>query len=132
MEKLTEHFSREEFACKDGCGFDDVSMLLVDRLESARSYSCVKAGRDIKYVITSGCRCSDYNLAVGGSPDSAHLYGEAADIEVSNSRNRFYIIYGLIMAGFTRIGIGKDFIHVDVSVSASKPYDVCWTYYKSN
>lgn len=31
--------------------------------------------------VTSGYRCAEFNLSIGGSTDSAHLYGCAADIQ---------------------------------------------------
>lgn len=40
-------------------------------------------GRPI--TVTSGYRCPALNLAVGGVPNSAHLYGYAADLRVSNN-----------------------------------------------
>ncbi|KMQ73774.1 D-Ala-D-Ala carboxypeptidase family metallohydrolase [Marinobacter subterrani] len=33
-------------------------------------------------TITSGCRCESHNANVGGSPNSQHLRGRAADIQV--------------------------------------------------
>lgn len=38
-------------------------------------------------IITSGFRSPELNEAVGGKPDSQHLFGEAADIRVANTRN---------------------------------------------
>ena len=68
---------------------------------------------DIPFNINSGSRSEDKNREVGGKPDSTHLHGRACDIDCDYSRNRFIMVSALIRAGFTRIGIGEGFIHVD-------------------
>lgn len=74
--KVSEHFTREEFACHDGCGFDTVNSELLDMLENLRKHF----GKPI--IINCGCRCDKHNAAVGGKPKSQHLLGNAADITV--------------------------------------------------
>ena len=74
--KIAPHFNRSEFACKCGCGFDTVDVLLVEALEAIRDYF----GTAI--TPTSGCRCPTHNKAVNGAPNSQHLRGRAADIQV--------------------------------------------------
>lgn len=76
MGDLSKHFSRHEFACPCGCGFDTVDAELLDVLERARA----AFARPI--IITSGARCHSHNLVVGGQLDSQHLVGKAADIAV--------------------------------------------------
>jgi uncharacterized protein YcbK (DUF882 family) len=73
MGDLTENFSRKEFACKCGCGFDEIDERLVNRLQVIRDIS----GLPIK--INSGCRCQKHNKDVDGESLSFHLLGEAAD-----------------------------------------------------
>jgi len=74
--KLTENFSRSEFCCKCGCGFDDINQTIVDLLQQVRDFF------DAPVKITSGCRCPEHNKTVGGSPNSQHLLGTAADFKV--------------------------------------------------
>ena len=45
---------------------------------------------------------------------------------ISNSNMRFVVLKALIMAGFTRIGVAKTFIHVDADLDKSQ--EVAWTY----
>lgn len=71
-----EDFIRSEFACKCGCGYDDVDLGLVTTLQALR-YAVARP-----VVIISGCRCSEHNARVGGSPRSQHMTGRAADIHV--------------------------------------------------
>jgi|SRR3989338_9474073 len=119
MGDLSKYFDRKEFACKCGCGFDDVHPRLIERLEAVRELYCEPL------LITSGCRCAKHNEASGGKEDSAHLRGLAADIQVSNSRERYELLIFLLNR-FYRIGIAKTFIHVDVDTLKDK--DVCWMY----
>lgn len=76
MGDISTNFSLHEFTCKDGCGFDEVSLETIDILENIREYF----GKRI--TINSGCRCAKHNKAVGGSKNSQHLKGTAADIVV--------------------------------------------------
>ncbi|MFV0481850.1 MAG: D-Ala-D-Ala carboxypeptidase family metallohydrolase [Campylobacteraceae bacterium] len=103
---MTEHFKRAEFACKCGCGLNNISPLLVEKLEKARK----RAG--VKFAITSGCRCATHNEKVGGVEESSHVYGYAVDIALDD-RNWIFIIKAL-ETEFDRIGIAKNFIHVDI------------------
>lgn len=57
-----QHFSKSEFACKCGCGFDDIDINLVKLLEQIRSHF-----GDNPLIITSGCRCAKHNRSVGRS-----------------------------------------------------------------
>lgn len=82
-------------------------------------------------IITSGFRTVAYNKSLrdkgqSASQNSSHLLGWAADIRCTNSRQRFLMIESFLDAGFSRIGIGKDFIHVDCD--PEKDNAVIWTY----
>ena len=76
--RLSQHFSRKEFACQCGCGQDTVDVLLIDILERVRKYF------KQPITITSGNRCASHNKSVGGAVDSQHLTGKAADFKVKN------------------------------------------------
>ncbi len=115
----TKHFIKEEFACRCGCGLDDISPLLVKMLEDARE----RAG--IPFTVTSGCRCESHNKIVGGSPTSNHLKGEAVDISAGTGLKKYEITKALLDSGFVRVGVGKVFIHTDISKEKGKSI---WTY----
>ena len=66
MGDITTNFDRSEFACKCGCGYDNIDVSLVLDLQRIRN----RFGRPI--VVTSGCRCEKHNAAEGGSPLSDH------------------------------------------------------------
>lgn len=73
MGDITKNFSRWEFACKCGCGKDDIDEKLVNRIQVVRDII------RIPITIISGCRCEAHNKAVGGASVSYHLISEAAD-----------------------------------------------------
>ena len=106
MGDISENFSRSEFACKCGCGLDSVDVELLRILETLRSHF------DRPITINSGHRCVDYNAFVGGSSNSQHLYGRAADIVVDG------IDPALVYELADQMGIGgageySTFTHVD-------------------
>jgi len=91
--------------------------------------SMLDTARDIantSFVITSGYRTESHNKKVGGVSNSSHRIGRAADISCRDARKRSQIITALLAAGFTRIGVGSTFIHVDNDNLKSQ--DVIWTY----
>jgi len=86
--------------------------------------------RDIARVpfrITSGVRSVSHNKAVGGTENSSHLRGKAADIACTDSATRFRIVAALLAVGFNRVGIGASFIHCDNDDEIKTP-GVVWLY----
>lgn len=119
-----KYFKEEEFLCKCGCGrgtFKDMHPMFLEMLDKARE----RAG--IPFKITSGFRCLTYNVSIGGAKKSAHTKGYAVDIACHGSRNRFFMLKALLDAGFNRIGIGSNFIHVDCDPTLDTK--VVWHYY---
>ncbi len=95
--------------------------MLIERLDTARHIA------RIPFCINSGYRCPVHNRRVGGNATSSHLKGLAADIRVRHSSERYAVIKGLLAVGLTRIGIGKNFVHVDIDTD--KPQNLIWNYY---
>ena len=81
---------------------------------------------DKPITINSGYRTPAYNESVGGTENSSHLKGLAADVACIASQDRFNLINIFLDLGITRIGIAKTFIHIDVDPDKSP--DVIWTY----
>lgn len=77
-------------------------------------------------LVTSGYRCETHNAEVGGSGTSSHLKGLAWDVSCGRSRLRYRVIAAAIRIGIDRIGIGKDFIHLDID--RRKASRVIWVY----
>lgn len=116
-----KNFKTAEFDSPDekgsGCLMDREFLQMLDKARDI-------AG--VPFKITSGYRSYSHNRKVGGVPKSSHRLGMACDIACSNSRHRFKIVNALMLAGFNRIGIAKNFIHVDNDMNKSS--EVIWTY----
>jgi len=117
--KMIENFNLPELACPC-CGKVQMHEELLLKLDDAREKA------NIPFKITSGYRCKKHNAEVGGKENSEHCWGKAVDIAVSGSRQRFIVVSALMLAGFSRIGIAKNFVHADVS--PSKGDCVIWLY----
>ena len=118
--QITKHFNEDEFRCKH-CDELLVNEAFVKKLEKVR----VRAG--IPFVITSGYRCPIANEKAGGKSKSAHLLGKGVDIYCNHSYQRWLIVEAAIKHGFKRIGIGSNFVHLDVDDAL--PIPRLWTYY---
>jgi hypothetical protein len=119
-EKLSQHFWEWEFECPCGCGLLNVNPMFLAKLESLRMMV------NLPLVVNSGCRCSDQNRQVGGKFNSAHLRGRAVDIATPHSNLRYRIIRSFEDAGFHRMGIGQNFIHLDDDPDLDQ--NVVWVY----
>ncbi len=113
---MVRYFTTHEFDCPC-CGESKMDIAFVMKLDNARG----EAGTP--FVITSGYRCVKHNLELG-STSKNHTSGHAADIACTEGQKRIKILRGLIVAGFKRIGMRKDFIHVD----DTDYVDSCWLY----
>jgi hypothetical protein len=81
MDYKVEHFERREFSCPC-CGESGVSETLVLWLDLLRR----AWGGPV--IVNSGRRCAAHNAQVGGSKQSRHLLGCAADIRMANLKTR--------------------------------------------
>ena len=113
--KLSKYFSRSEFACKCGCGFDTVDAQLLYVLTKLRA----KIGA--KIYITSGCRCINHNKKVGGKKGSYHLVGKAVDIKWdwhSHASNPAWVVQKINEIVPNSCGViaysRQAFVHLDV------------------
>lgn len=116
--KLSDNFWAYEWDCNcnnSECDRTIISEELVKKLQEHRD----KWDRPV--IITSGYRCPTYNKSkkVGGSKNSQHLYGKAADI----------FVYGLTprqvhkdCQDFAGLGLyeKKGFCHVDVRAKKAR------------
>ena len=112
---------RELFECKCGCRGNLIDPRVVT-MHQAIEEECLMGD----LPVNSGWRCQKHNKAVGGSPTSSHLRGLAADIGCKSSAQRYELLRAAMHQGVGRIGIGKNFVHIDIDRSKDKR--VIWLY----
>lgn len=118
-----KYFSPREFElCVPPCDIDDMSPNLLSVLDKIRDMA------GIPLVLNCAYRSVEYDLAKGRSGGSAHCAGLAVDIRCTTSVNRFKILKAAITCGVRRIGIGKNYIHLDIDKTL--PQNVMWHYYE--
>ncbi len=121
--QIIEYFKPHEFSCKCGkCyGILGINFDLVLELEVLRK----AYGLPIK--VNSGYRCEDHVETKKNPTSSHHVGGNAVDISVKTSRERYMILDVIFKQDlFQRIGIGKDFLHLDIDKDKSPL--VAWLY----
>jgi uncharacterized protein YcbK (DUF882 family) len=120
MGNVTKNFSRWEWACQCGCGFDQLAQPTIDLIQKIRDVS------GEKLTITSGCRCPEHNAYVFGAKNSLHLpdkdgFGWALDFRYSrggsgwrrsNQRTMELYVYA-DQCGAGGIGLYHGRIHID-------------------
>lgn len=108
--KLSANFKVKEFASKDNSDKVLIDTELVTLLQRIRDHF------NSPVVITSAYRTISYNASVGGSSNSNHVKGKAADIQV---RGVSPVIVGMFAQSINAGGIGVyayttgGFVHVD-------------------
>ena len=119
---MVRYFSDIEFRyCDPPCSFGYMDLNFMKLLDNARHIS------NSPFVPTSAFRSVEHEIEQGRSGTSSHTKGIAIDLAVKNSKQRFDILNALLSTGFTRIGIAKNFIHVDLDKAKSQT--VIWDYY---
>jgi uncharacterized protein YcbK (DUF882 family) len=122
-----------ETKCKCGCGFE-IQQSFRHVLQNIENK--LRAEYDPHYELnfTSVARCPRDNERVGGSRNSTHLLGLAADIIIENSRHRYFFVKILCEMNIRRFGVGKRFVHIDIAVGklvldeGEYSQDVVWVY----
>ena len=104
---VAPNFLLREFQCKDGSCQVVLHRELLERLQALRD----TLGRPV--IINSGYRNPSHNKAVGGSPNSYHIKGMAADIRVPGI-SPAALAEAARQAGFRGVIIYDTFVHVDV------------------
>jgi len=118
--QISKNFKLSEFECHDGSHEVQLNGKLVEKLQELRD----AIGKSI--TIAAGYRNKTHNATVGGSPNSRHLVGDAADIKISNMPPKSVATVAENL-GFTGIGVytnnGQYFVHLDVRPTPSYWHD---------
>ncbi len=113
-------FRPSEFECKCGCGKNEMTEVFM------RTLFLMRRQASHPFIINSGFRCEEHNFNVGGSSNSAHLLGQAADIRCEISTFRYDLIKIAYQFNICRIGLSRSFIHLDIATRL--PQYVIWFY----
>lgn len=118
---VSRFFSEKEFLrCVPSCKREDICEESLRRLDECR------ASAGIPFILNSAYRSRQYELEKGRTGNSAHSLGRAFDVRCSDNVSRWRIVSAAIAVGFTRIGIGDRFIHLDDAISL--PSHRIWLY----
>jgi uncharacterized protein YcbK (DUF882 family) len=114
--KLTRNFKSTEFDCKgkNCCSKTPIDIELAGYLQVIRNYY----GKAV--TINSGYRCQKHNKKVGGTKNSRHTQGMAADIAVKGVKPREVAKFAETI-GVRGIGLYDAFVHID-----SRPTKFYW------
>ena len=125
-EKISDNFWLREFECKCNVSHENkISVKLVDKMQVLRNYlnelakkfnAFININKPISITITSGDRCEDHNLTVGGKPHSPHKLSIANDMKINNYKGLRYdkLAMDCRNLSFTGIGVYTNRLHLDV------------------
>lgn len=105
---MSEHFKASEFQCKDKSEYLLIATELLDILENIREHF------NAKVTIDSGYRTPSWNTKVGGTGNSYHCKGMAADIVVKGHSSKEVAKYADSIMKNGGIIRHTNFTHIDV------------------
>lgn len=103
------YFSEREFKCR--CGRKECDAPKA-RPEFLKKLNAVREAWGSPLAISSGSRCAYWNAKVGGSKNSQHLHGNAADIIMHPKDAEKFASLAMAM-GLGGVAIGQNFVHLD-------------------
>ena len=104
--KISKHFTREEMACKCGCGFNSMDIITLKIADEVRDF----VGHSI--TPSSAARCSMHNLSIGSNHKSQHPKARAIDLPVSDPE----AVYKWLCDKYPNqygFGLYDTFVHID-------------------
>ena len=117
------NFTRDEFACKCGCGTNEVDDQVIDKAQEYRT------ALGFALPVTSGYRCPKHPVEARKSKPGTHAAGLAVDFGIRGDRARQLLKLVMTDPGIQGIGINQKgaqrFIHIDLAPDRS---GLIWTY----
>lgn len=131
MSLTSLHFSNDELKChgttcgpggQTGCNVNGVQQSILDALEQFR----LTSGRK-PVILDDAYRCKIHNAQVGGTVDSTHLEGLAADIRIEGLTGAQLQTIALQCPLITAIGRDdyENYIHIDTRSTETR---IMWCY----
>jgi len=115
---MTKNFSIGEFNCKCGCEMPNDVLVNITKLANQLQFVRDNLARPI--TINSAYRCVKHNKSIGGSKNSQHILGKAADIVISGLDpilETYDYLDDLMRTGEILqggLGMYKTFTHIDI------------------
>ena len=119
----TKNFKVSEFACKCGCGKDNIDQRVMNMAQVIRD------ALGVPVRINSGCRCEAHNKKVGGVKNSKHVLGKAADLSCSKGS---YVMFETVKRLYGEGKLSdldyciryKTFIHIDCGGKRNNRWEI--------
>ena len=125
MARDTKNFKVSEFACKCGCGTNNIDQRIINMAQKIRE----EVGEAVR--VNSGYRCEKHNTRVGGVKGSFHTKGLAADLSSSvGAMKMFEAVKKLKETGqlqdleYCILYKRKNFIHIDCGKKRNNLFEV--------
>ena len=116
------NFSERDMKCSE-TGECKMDVHFMNRLQGLRR----EVSRPMR--VTSGYRSPDHSIEAAKPSPGSHAMGHAVDIQVNNGSDRFRLIEAAMKMGFTGIGAGKQFVHLDdLQGRETAPRPSLWVY----
>jgi uncharacterized protein YcbK (DUF882 family) len=110
------YFKLEEFDCKE-TGENEMQPEFIAKLDDLR-HEC-----GFPFIVNSGYRSVVHSEERGKLMPGMHTKGEAADIRINGSDQRYLIVMLAIEQGFRGIVVAKTYVHLDTRQAPRM-----WTY----
>lgn len=124
-----ENFTYDEFACKCGCGRNEIEDSVIDSLQSMRDQI------PFPMIISSGYRCEDHPIEAKKLTTGPHNTGLAVDIVCSGTAALLLISLAMKEESWNGFGINQRgdmdqrFVHFDqCEGSQHRPRPHIWSY----
>jgi len=116
-----KYFKLEDFNCQE-TGENEMSIEFIHKLDKLRE-AC-----GFPFIITSGYRSPNHSIEKRKEKVGTHARGIAADIKVTNGKQKYKIVKEAIKMGLGGIGVASTFIHVDDRTLDGNATGVMWSY----
>ena len=116
---MYQYFTEKEFN-NIGCSLSDMDEEFMRELDRIRKIC------NFPFHINSAYRDKETELKKGRNGLSSHCKGVAVDIKALKDSEKYLIVQTALSQGITRIGIAKNYIHLDDD--KEKNQNVIWTY----
>lgn len=120
--ELDKLFRLDFTHCNPASSGAELHEVLVERLIMAQRYA------GFQFTITSAYRSQAYERSKGRKGTSSHCRGLAVDVSARDSHSRYKIVLAAAFANIPRIGIGENFIHLDIDETKAHP--IIFHYYQ--